>query len=288
MSAARAALAVAVSACCFGSIPVLVTLAIEAGARLPTVLAYRYVIAGAVLGAMVAVGRQRIGALDRAMLIVLIGGGGQTLVAYLGLTALEYIPVANATFLFYTFPAWVTVMAAVRRTEPITRTRVMALTLSLAGITVMIGGSATVVGSARGVLLALSAAVVYSLYIPAIERLQEGIESSIAALLVCVGAGTAFLVLATVDRSLTTSLHPTAWMAIVVLALVSTVAAFQLFLSGLRVLGPVRTAIVSTVEPFCAAVLSAWLLAQPLTLATVAGGVLIIGAVVLLQRRPAA
>ena len=286
MSAARAALAVATSACCFGAIPVLVSLAINTGAALTTILGYRYVIAAVVLGAMIAVARERMGPLRQALLVVLIGGGGQTLVAFLGLSALKYIPVATSTFLFYTFPAWVALIAAIRRTERITRTRVIALALSLLGIAVMIGGSAMVAGSPKGVVLALSAAIVYAMYIPAMERLQQGLASRVAALLVCIGAGAALLVMAAVKDALTLDLHRNAWMIIVILAVVCTVAAFLLFLSGLRVLGPVRTAIVSTVEPFFAAIMGALLLAQPLTAATFAGGVLIIGAVVLLQKRP--
>lgn len=283
-STGRAAVAVAISACCFGAIPVLVSLAIATGAALSTLLTYRYLVAAAVFVVLLAVAREPMAQPRRAGSLILFGGVGQFLVAFLGLSALRYIPVANATFLFYTFPAWVAIIAALRKTEPLTRVRVAALGLSLAGITVMIGGSTTAAGNPRGVALALSAAVVYSLYIPAMERLQQGLGSRTAALLVCLGAGASFLLLSTIDGSMTTSLHRTAWLAILVLAVVSTVAAFQLFLSGLKVLGPVRTAIVSTVEPFSAALLGAWLLSQALTAATIAGGLLIIGAVILLQR----
>jgi len=283
-STARAAIKVAISACCFGAIPVLVTLAIGAGAAMTTVLAYRYLLAAIVMGALVMSRTGSPGDARRSMWIAVIGGGGQTIVAYLGLSALKYIPVANATFLFFTYPAWVAVIAAIRRTEPLTSVRLMALGLSLAGITVMIGGSATVSANPAGILLALGAAVAYSIYIPTMERLQKGFTPLATALLVCLGAMIAFMVLAAVGGSLTLALPRTAWIAIVVLALVSTVAAFQLFLGGLAVLGPVRTAIVSSVEPFAAALMGAALLGQPLTVPTFLGGALIISAVVLLQR----
>jgi len=75
----------------------------------------------------------------------------------------------------------------------------------------------------------------------------------------------------------------TAWWSILWLALVSTVGSFLLFVGGLGVLGPVRTAIISTIEPFFTAVLGAWLLHQPLTVSTFIGGAFIAAAVVLLQ-----
>jgi drug/metabolite transporter (DMT)-like permease len=68
---------------------------------------------------------------------------------------------------------------------------------------------------------------------------------------------------------------------------VCTVLAFLAFMRGLGRLGPVRTAIVSTVEPFFTAVLGALVLGQAFGPATLAGGALIAAAVLLLQRRPA-
>ena len=81
-------------------------------------------------------------------------------------------------------------------------------------------------------------------------------------------------------------LAPAAWAAVGTLAVVSTAVAFVVFLRGLRTLGAVRTAIVSTVEPFWTTLLAAATLGQPLRASTVAGGALIACAVLLLQRRP--
>ena len=67
------------------------------------------------------------------------------------------------------------------------------------------------------------------------------------------------------------------------LAVVCTVIAFTFFLRGLAVLGPVRTAIVSTVEPFWGALLGALVLAQPLAARTLTGGTLVAAAVVILN-----
>ena len=50
-------------------------------------------------------------------------------------------------------------------------------------------------------------------------------------------------------------------------------------------MGPVRVAIVSTVEPFLTALLAVIVLGQPLAWPTMLGGALIIGAVVVLQFR---
>jgi drug/metabolite transporter (DMT)-like permease len=64
------------------------------------------------------------------------------------------------------------------------------------------------------------------------------------------------------------------------------VLAFLAFLRGLATIGPVRTAIVSTVEPFWAALLGSVVLGQQLGVRTLGGGLLIATAVVLLQLGP--
>ena len=87
------------------------------------------------------------------------------------------------------------------------------------------------------------------------------------------------------DQSFTWQLTIEAWSIIVALAIVSTVLPSVFFLSGLIRLGPVRTAIISTVEPFLTALLGVFVLRQALSFSTLLGGALIVAAVVLLQFR---
>jgi len=68
---------------------------------------------------------------------------------------------------------------------------------------------------------------------------------------------------------------------------VISAGAFLGFLLGLRLLGSVRTAITSTVEPFWTTLLGITLLGQGVGIGTVVGGIAIMGAVLLLQRPPA-
>ena len=73
------------------------------------------------------------------------------------------------------------------------------------------------------------------------------------------------------------------WGYLLSLSLFSTVIAFASLIAGLRVLGPVRTSIIATIEPFFTALLGTIFLNQALTRSIFAGGVLIAGAVLLLQ-----
>lgn len=265
----------------FATISIFTTLAIGAGAPFYTALFLRYALAIPVLiGGAAAAGVLRF---DRhALVTVAAAGVGQTIIAVVTLSALEFISVATLGFLFYTFPAWVALIARVRHSEPLTPPRLVALALSLAGIAVMVGARDAAL-NATGVTLALLGAVIYAAYIPMLSALQE--RSTPLATTAWMSVGTALLlgILAAGKGELTFSLNATAWTNIVGLALLSTAGAFFLFMKGLRILGSVRTAIVSTIEPFVIALLGAWVLSQPLTGETLVGGAMIAGAVVLLQ-----
>jgi drug/metabolite transporter (DMT)-like permease len=284
-SSTRATLLILFSAGCFGSIGILITLAVGTGARLIDVLVWRYAIATVLLvvasGGLAAVrapGR-------RALPLIVLAGGGQALIAFVSLSSLKYIPVASLTFLFYTYPAWLAVISAVRGTEKLTALRAAALALSLAGLALMVGipGTGERGLNPIGAMLALASALLYALYIPTINHFGRGIPPAVTSTFASGGAAITLFIAALFQGGLQAELAPLAWMSIALLAVLSTVLAFIAFLHGLAVLGPVRTAIVSTVEPFWAALLGRVVLGQLLGPRIFAGGLLIATAVILLQ-----
>jgi drug/metabolite transporter (DMT)-like permease len=281
----RATLLVAFSACCFGSIAILVTVATRAGARLVEVLSWRFLVA-AVLLAVIAGGPAAIRRhARRGLPLVLLAGGGQAAIGGLSLSALRYIPAATMIFLFYTYPAWVTVISALRGKEPLTGRRLLALALSLGGIAVMVGvpGAGTSSAATPGVLLALAGALLYALYIPMIDHLGRDMSPALTATFATAGAAVILAIASLATGKIDASQPVIVWIMILLLAVVCTVLAFIAFLRGLAVIGPVRTAIVSTVEPFWGALLASVVLAQPLAPRTLTGGVLVAAAVVILN-----
>lgn len=296
--ALRATLLVAASACSFGSIAPLTVIATRGGAPLAAVQGWRY-LTSAVLLSLVAAWWNRRGA-DGAgppratpapavarwwhPRVLLVAGGGQALVATLALAALRYIPAATAGFLFYTYPAWVALLAALRGTERIDGRRVVALLLAIGGIGAMVGTPAAGAMHPAGAALALAAALWYALYIPILGRLQRDRAPLDVALAISWGGAACFLGYAVARGVLLTHADTLVLGASALQGLLSTVA-FVGFLAGLRTLGPVRAAITSTVEPFWTTVLGVLLLAQPPGPGLLLGGVAIAAGVVLLQGR---
>jgi drug/metabolite transporter (DMT)-like permease len=282
-SIGRATLLIALSALGFGSISVLTLLITEAGLSLMTAMAWRYVIAALVLAAIAPIAQLRSIPRFKIIRLVLIGGIGQAMITYFSLYALNYIPVGPLAFLFYTYPAWVALLGAVRRTERLTLVRVVALTMALIGVTIMIGAPTAEKLHPIGTALALGSALLYTIYLPTLQHVQEGIPAMLSAFLLVCGAGLSFTLVTLLTGNMQLPTGGALWANLILLSMVSTVVAFSALIKGLAVLGPVRTSIIATVEPFFTAILGVLVLRDRLTAATLTGGVLIAGAVILIQ-----
>lgn len=286
----RATLLVALSACCFGSISPLTLIALDHGVALQGIQAWRYATTALLFIAYAAWRPTPPSAPGTTAptawyspRVILIAGGGQATVATLALLALRWIPAATEAFLFYTFPAWVAIIMAVRGVERIDGTRALALALALGGIVVMVGAPDAASLHPIGVGLALGAGVVYALYIPVLGSLQRDRAPLDVSRAITVGGSLIFLTWAIVTGTLFANFDAVAIAASVGQGVLSA-GAFLGFLAGLRTLGAVRTSITSTVEPFWTSLLGVAVLAQPLSVGTMVGGLFIMSAVLILQR----
>lgn len=281
----RATLLVALAACGFGSISVLMVVGYRNGLTLAGAMSWRYLVATPFLLAIAGRGLRDVTWRGGATLLV-AGGLGQVAISGITLYSLRWLDVATLGFLFYTFPAWVAVISALRGLERVDARKLTALALALGGLVIVIGAPRSATLPVAGVSCALGAALIYAAYIPLLHWMRGPLSASAASALVIAGAGAAY----TAGALWRGEFHPdfplAAWGVIGALALGSTVMTFIAFLNGLAVLGPVRSAIISTLEPFYTAVLGAIVLDQHIGPGTAIGGVLIGAAVLLLQREP--
>lgn len=281
----RGTILILISAACFGTTLIFTQRALNAGATLPAILAYRYVL-GTILLLGVAGGIGPVLAIkERRWRLLIVGGAAQAAIAALSVSALKFISAPSVAFLFYTYPTWVVVLAVVRRTEKVDARNAAALVLSLAGIVTIVGNPLATQLDPRGIALALAAAMIYAVMIPWLGAMQEGLKPAAALTWIACGAAICFVAGA---LALQSPLFPTTNALLIyggALALIPTAIAFTVFLKGLAELGPVRTSIVSTVEPFWVALLAGVVLGQHVGIRTWIGGAMIAAAMVVLQRK---
>jgi drug/metabolite transporter (DMT)-like permease len=287
-SAAGIACVVA-SAAAFGAMAILARFAYASGVDTPTLLALRFAIATAAMLAL-APGRgvplPRGRTLGALVLLGALGYGGQ---AFSFFTALTLAPAGIVALLLYLHPALVAGLAAALLHEPLTPVKRWALAVALAGtvLTVWPALSAPAAGEgagvAAGIAFAIAAAVFYSLYIVAGAWLGRR-AAALPMSAVVVASAAAVFVAAVAVRGPAWPQTAAGWLAIVAIALVSTVAAITLYFAGLERIGPTRASTLSTLEPLVTVTLAALVLGESIAPAQLAGGALILAAVVLLAR----
>ena len=214
-----------------------------------------------------------------------LGAFGYSLQSGLFFAAIDRLDVSMVALLLYTYPAFVTVAAILLgRAAPSLRAGV-ALTVASAGLVLVLlaGGSGDF--EVVGALLALGASLTYTTYILVADNVIGEIDPLALALLVLIGASGTFAVVGLATGSLDLALSGEAWLWLVLIALVSTVVAISCFFAGLRLVGPSEAAILSTFEPPVTVVLAFLVLGETLTVPQLAGGALVLAAVVLLQLR---
>lgn len=279
----RATALIVVAACCFGTLTTLTLLAVREGQSLLNVVFWRFFLAAVVLFAITWRTQRATPFGKAAWRLVVIGGIAQAAISYLSFKALDYLPVGQLAFLFYTYPAWIAGISAARGREKLTRERLVALVIAMAGIAVMVGSPANSTMSVLGVTMALGTAFLYALYLPMINDAQGQLPPTLSSFYLISGIAASFFVVSIAARQLTIPSGIKVWGLLVLLALVGTVVAFGALLAGVKVLGPVRTSIISTIEPFFTAMLGALVLGQALTVSIVIGGLMIAVAVIVLE-----
>ncbi len=192
--------------------------------------------------------------------------------------------------LLYLHPALVALMAAVFLHEKLTVVKLAALALALAGTVLTIAPALSspqempaTPGIATGIAFAIAAAVFYSLYIVVGSWLGRRVAAFPVSTIVIVSAAAVFIV-ASVARGPQWPQTPAGWMAVAAIALLSTVAAITLYFAGLKRIGPTRASTLSTLEPLVTVTLAAIVLGERIAPVQMAGGALILAAVVLLAR----
>jgi drug/metabolite transporter (DMT)-like permease len=203
--------------------------------------------------------------------------------AYFG--ALTRIDASLTSLLLYTYPALVFGAAIALGRERADRRRLVALGLATGGAALVLAGGGAGGLDALGVALALASAVLYSGYILVADRILGRIDAFLLSALIATGAATTLTLAGIVSGSLNLRFGAAGWAWIGALALVSTVIAVSAFLVGLPKVGPATAAITSTIEPVVTVSMAMLLFDERLGAVQIAGGALVLAAVVLLAAK---
>jgi drug/metabolite transporter (DMT)-like permease len=275
------------SAVGFGLMAVFAKKAYRDDVSVLTLLSVRFAIAACAFWAIVALRRARgVASPIPGRSVVLTGlalgaiGYAAQSGGYFG--ALTRIDASLTALLLYVYPALVFVGAVALGRDRVDRRRIVALLLATGGAALVLAGTGTGDLDALGVALGLGAAVAYAVYILVADRVVTRIDPFLISALIATGAAATLWTAGLVSGTLDLHFQAAGWAWIVGLALASTVLPISAFLAGLPKVGPSTASIVSTVEPMVSVAMAMLWFGERLGLVQVAGGALVLAAVVLL------
>ena len=202
-------------------------------------------------------------------------------------SAITMMPLSTAAILLYTSPIWIMLMSALFFRERLNRVKLLALALAFAGC-VLVSGISGEGLTLTGLLLGLGSGLGYGLYsILGTVALRKYSPYTVTTYTFLFAAAGAWLVCGPADmvsRFSAADNVPGLLLFCVLTGLVTAVVPFLAYTLGLRTVEAGRAGILATVEPLVAALVGILVFSEPLTLLSGLGIVLILTAVVLLNR----
>lgn len=275
---------VVASAVGFGTLGIFGVIAAEEELSIPTVLSLRFALASVIIWTILwSRGRLQIPSRRIVAIAFVLGAGGYTTQSALYFFGLEFMTAGMVAIVLYTYPAFVVVLTAVVHPDRVTLPLIAALALSIGGVALITGADPAGVDP-RGVVVVLGSACAYSVYILVSQRALTTVSAETLTAFVLPAAALSFLVFGTGTGSLTIPATPTAWGAIFGIAILATVVPVLTFFAGIAKIGASRASVISTAEPGVTVGLGALVLGEPVSVAMVVGGTLVVVGVLLIQR----
>jgi len=274
------ALLIIVSAASFGTLGILGRYAYADGLDTFTILALRFTIGAVLMAGLLVVRHERWPRGSTLVRLIGMGALGYVGQSFCYLTATQYASPGLVALLLYLYPVFVAILSAVFLREKFTPLKIAALALATFGAALTANPQG---GQWTGILLAVAAAAIYSVYIIVGAGVMQKVSAFQSSTVIFASAGAVYATLALL-RGPQLPHSGAGWAAVIAIVLIATVIPVVTFLAGLRRIGPTNASMLSTVEPIVTVLLAALLFGDVLTTVALIGGALILIAVVMLAR----
>jgi drug/metabolite transporter (DMT)-like permease len=273
-------LLIILSAASFGTLAIFGRYAYAAGMDTFTVLFLRFSIAALVM-AILLLARRESRPRGRVLLhLIGMGALGYAGQSFSYLTAIKYASAGLVALLLYLYPMFVFILSVIVFHERINGIKIIALIIALIGTALTVDPAG---GEWIGILLAISAALIYSVYIIVGTGVMKHVSAVQSSTVIFASAGAVYGIF-TARNGAHFPATTSGWLAVAGIVLIATVIPVVMFLMGLERIGPTHAAMLSTLEPVVTVLLAAWLFQEQLTPLALLGGLLILIAVILLTR----
>ena len=273
-----------ISAVTYGTIPLFALPIKHAGYSFDTALFYRFLFSAILIGDeklfLCMPILMRVSGKELGTLAVL--GVMYSLSAHFLFVGYDYMSAGVASTILFLYPVFVALIMGLFFREKLSWVMWGAIALALLGVGVLNGTGGEGGMNPAGMVAVLLSALAYALYMIIVNkssvRKMEGTKVTFYSMLFCA----AFFLLRALSRdSFTPAMTFGTGINILLFALVSTVISLITLVNAIKLIGSTPTAVMGSLEPVVAVVISVAVFNEPLTGRLVTGILLIIGAVTL-------
>ncbi|AFQ44101.1 EamA family transporter [Desulfosporosinus meridiei] len=279
-STGLAVLLILISTFGFSLYPILGKVVFGGGAGLSTVLFVRFSIASLIFWA-ITIWREGFPRMPLKTWLILwgMGGVGYSMMAGLYISSVLYIPASLAALLLYAYPVIVTIIAVLTKQEEFSLLKLAGLIIATFGLVLVLGIALEGINY-LGVILALSAAFVYSFYIIVGNKLLKTTTPLVSTSVISTSAAFTYGLIGLPIGGTTWNLSWGTWLGIGGIVLFSTILAMLTFFEGIKRMGPTSASIISTTEPVMTVILAVVIFNENITLwQALGGGFVIMGGI---------
>ena len=271
-------LLIIISAASFGALAIIGRYAYAAGLDVSTLLFLRFSLAALFMLLWLAWRKEP---LPRGKTLLQLAGMGA--LGYVGqsfcyLTAIQYASAGLVALLLYLYPSIVALLSLIFLKERLTLLRLAALALATVGAALTVNPQG---GQPLGILLAIGAAVVYSVYIIVGAGVMQKAGALQSSAVIFSAAGAVYGGMTALNGP-HWPVNSAGWLAVAAIVVVATIIPVTTFLAGMKRIGPTDASLLSTLEPVVTVILAYFLLGETIHPLMLLGGGLILAAVLLL------
>jgi len=195
--------------------------------------------------------------------------------------ASKHIGTGLAMVIFFSFPIFVTLFALASGKWKMNSHAFAALIAVLIGL-VLLKGHGHYALNMGGILLALSSALCYAIYVY-ISHTATRFDSRLLTLIICSGNALICLMIAHFTHSFVVPRTLEEWGYICALGILATALPIQLLLDGLKYISPVKASILSVFEPVVTVLIGIALLHEKISILQAIGVIIVLSAAILIQ-----
>ncbi len=269
---------IGISAATFGTLAVIGRFAYADGLDVTTLLFLRFSVAAVLMFAWLKIRREPLPRGRTLLQLAAMGGLGYVGQSFCFMSAINYASTGLVALLLYLYPVFVAVLTVFVHKSKLTARTMLALLLATLGAALTANPKG---GQWLGIVLAVSAALIYAVYIIVGTGVMQKVTSVQSSFVIFTSAALVFGVL-TAIRGAHWPATQNGWLAAGGIAVIATMIPVATFLGGLKIIGATDASLLSTLEPVVTVILASLIWGETIDQKMLIGGALILGAVVLI------